>query len=103
MTFYVSALILSWEEINNPIQRGSKYKRLESEMFMFLGSISQDNPCFPQLERRNFLYAAFPPRLYNFFGWGYTHDRRADKYPYPHDRRADKDSYPHDKNVWWSV
>ena len=22
-------------------------------------------------------------------GWGYTHDRRADKYPYPHDRRAD--------------
>ena len=33
------------------------------------------------------------------FGWGYTHDRRADKYPYPHDRRADKDSYPHDRNV----
>ena len=32
-------------------------------------------------------------------GWGYTHDRRADKYPYPHDRRADKDSYPHDRNV----
>ena len=32
-------------------------------------------------------------------GWGYTHDRRADKNPYPHDgydRRADKDSYPHD-------
>ena len=23
-------------------------------------------------------------------GWGYTHDRRADKYPYPHDRRADR-------------
>ena len=33
------------------------------------------------------------------WGWGYTHDRRADKYPYPHDRRADKDSYPHDRNV----
>ena len=33
------------------------------------------------------------------FGWGYTHDRRADKNPYPHDRRADKDSYPHDRNV----
>ena len=33
------------------------------------------------------------------FGWGYTHDCRADKYPYPHDRRADKDSYPHDRNV----
>ena len=32
-------------------------------------------------------------------GWGYTHDRRANKYPYPHDRRADKDSYPHDRNV----
>ena len=32
-------------------------------------------------------------------GWGYTHDRRADKNPYPHDRRADKDSYPHDRNV----
>ena len=32
-------------------------------------------------------------------GRGYTHDRRADKYPYPHDRRADKDSYPHDRNV----
>ena len=32
-------------------------------------------------------------------GWGYTHDRRADKYPYPHDRRADKDSYPHVRNV----
>ena len=31
--------------------------------------------------------------------WGYTHDRRADKYPCPHDRRADKDSYPHDRNV----
>ena len=34
-----------------------------------------------------------------FGGWGYTHDRRADKYPYPHDRRADKGSYPHDSNV----
>ena len=34
-----------------------------------------------------------------FFGWCYTHDRRADRYPYPHDRRADKDSYPHDMNV----
>ena len=33
------------------------------------------------------------------FGWGYTHDRRADKNPYPHDRRTDKDSYPHDRNV----
>ena len=32
-------------------------------------------------------------------GWGYTHDRRADKYPYPHNRRADKDSYTHDRNV----
>ena len=32
-------------------------------------------------------------------GWGYTHDRRADKNPYPHDCRADKDSYPHDRNV----
>ena len=32
-------------------------------------------------------------------GWGYTHDRRADKYPYPHDPRADKDSYPHNRNV----
>ena len=32
-------------------------------------------------------------------GWGYTHDRRADKNPYLHDRRADKDSYPHDRNV----
>ena len=32
-------------------------------------------------------------------GWGYTHDRRADKYPYPHDRRAVKDSYSHDRNV----
>ena len=32
-------------------------------------------------------------------GWGYTHDRRADKYPYLHDRPADKDSYPHDRNV----
>ena len=35
----------------------------------------------------------------NNYGWGYTHDGRADKYPYPHDRRADKDSYPHDSNV----
>ena len=34
-----------------------------------------------------------------FYGWGYTHDCRADKYPYPHDRRADKDSYPHNRNV----
>ena len=34
-----------------------------------------------------------------FVGWGYTHDRRADKYPYPHDRRADKDSHPHDRNM----
>ena len=33
------------------------------------------------------------------YGWGYTQDRRADKYPYLHDRRADKDSYPHDRNV----
>ena len=33
------------------------------------------------------------------WGWGYTHDRRADAYRYPHDRRADKDSYPHDGNV----
>ena len=32
-------------------------------------------------------------------GWGYTHDRRADKNPYPHHRRADKDSYPHDRSV----
>ena len=32
-------------------------------------------------------------------GWGYTHDRRADKYPYPHNCCADKDSYPHDRNV----
>ena len=32
-------------------------------------------------------------------GWGYTHDRRADKYPYPHDRRADKDFYPHDRRA----
>ena len=32
-------------------------------------------------------------------GWGYTHDRRANKYLYPHDCRADKDSYPHDRNV----
>ena len=31
--------------------------------------------------------------------WGYTHDRRADKYPYPHDRHANKDSYRHDRNV----
>ena len=38
-------------------------------------------------------------KLSNSLGWGYTHDRRADKYPYPHDRRADKDSYPHDRNV----
>ena len=37
--------------------------------------------------------------LYISQGWGYAHDRRADKYPYPHDRRADKDSYPHDRNV----
>ena len=35
----------------------------------------------------------------NINGWGYTHDRRADKNPYPHDRRADKDSYPHDRSV----
>ena len=40
---------------------------------------------------------------YLVLGWGYTHDRRADKNPYPHDRRADKDSYPHDRNVTWSV
>ena len=33
-------------------------------------------------------------------GWGYTHDRRADKNPYPHDRRADKDSYRHDRRVY---
>ena len=33
------------------------------------------------------------------YGWGYTHDHRADKYPYPHDHRADKDSYPHNRNV----
>ena len=32
-------------------------------------------------------------------GWGYTHYRRADKYPYPHDRHANKDSYPHNRNV----
>ena len=25
------------------------------------------------------------------YGWGYTHDRRADKYSYPHNCRADKD------------
>ena len=31
--------------------------------------------------------------------WGYTHDRRSDKYPYPRGRHADKDSYPHDRNV----
>ena len=35
----------------------------------------------------------------NSLGWGYTHDRHADKYPYPHDRHADRDSYPHDRNV----
>ena len=32
-------------------------------------------------------------------GWGYTHDRRADKYRYPHDRRVDNDSYQHYRNV----
>ena len=32
-------------------------------------------------------------------GWGYTHDRHADKYPYSHDRRADKDFYPHERHV----
>ena len=37
--------------------------------------------------------------LTNLKGRGYTHDRRADKYPYPHDRCADKDSYPHDRNM----
>ena len=36
-------------------------------------------------------------------GWGYTHNRRANKYPYPHDLRADKDSYPQDRNDWRSV
>ena len=36
------------------------------------------------------------------FGWGYTHDGRADKNPYPHDRRADKDSYPHDR-MWLTI
>ena len=35
----------------------------------------------------------------SYHGWGYTHDRRTDKYPYPHDRSADKDSYPHDRNM----
>ena len=34
-----------------------------------------------------------------FLGWGYTHDRHADKNPYRHDGRADKDSYPHDRNM----
>ena len=38
-----------------------------------------------------------------YWGWGYTHDRRADKYPYPHYRRADTDSYPHDRNDRISV
>ena len=38
----------------------------------------------------------------DFFGWGYTHDGRADKDPYPHDRRADKDSYPHDR-MWLTI
>ena len=32
----------------------------------------------------------------SWYDWGYTHDRRANKYPY---RSADKDSYPHDRNV----
>ena len=32
-------------------------------------------------------------------GWGYTHDRRANKNPYLKDRRADKDSYLDDRNV----
>ena len=40
--------------------------------------------------------------LANNFGWGYTHDGRADKNPYPHDRRADKDSYPHDR-MWLTI
>ena len=39
-------------------------------------------------------YLSFLP--YCEFGWGYTHNRRADK---SHDCRADKDSYPHDRNV----
>ena len=29
------------------------------------------------------------PGLTVIFGWGYTHDGRADKDSYPHDRRAD--------------
>ena len=49
---------------------------------------------------RNFcVLPEFDMEIYFCDGWGYTHDRRADKYPYPHDRRADKDSYPHDRNV----
>ena len=28
---------------------------------------------------------------HSLYGWGYTHDRRADKYPYPHDRNVTDD------------
>ena len=37
--------------------------------------------------------------VYFIVCWGYTRDRRADKYPYPHNHCANKDSYPHDWNV----
>ena len=33
------------------------------------------------------------------YGWGYTHDHHADKYPYLHDRRADKYPYLHDRRA----
>ena len=46
----------------------------------------------------NYTYPS-PSFVYFFLGWGYTDDRRADKYPYLHDRRADKDPCPHDRNV----
>ena len=40
--------------------------------------------------------------IHVYYGWGYTHDGRADKDPYPHDGRADNDSYLHDR-MWLTI
>ena len=59
---------------------------------------SQNRSCISKLISEWNLYDLISVKS-QFDGWGYTHDRRADKNPYPHDRRADKESYPHDRNV----
>ena len=62
---------------------------------MFTGDTSE----WQSFSRNDNIYDYGLNRTPEKIGWGYMHDRRADKYPYPHDCRADKDSYPHDRNV----